>query len=338
MATIHDVAQHARVSVGTVSRVLNEHPSVRPAVREAVLNSIRELGYFPNSLARSLRSSRTRTLGLIVSDLNNPPSISLLRGAEDAARTAGYTVLIAESRSDVEVESLHLQALLDRRVDGLLCAPVKSIELVARAAETAGIPAVMVSQRVAHARVPTAYVEESTSIIAAMDYLVDMGHRRFAMINRAGYPAGRARSLHIQAYLNAHAISTATAAPVLWSFAHQDQCEALVTRLLLGRAAPTALIVGGHHFLPNVLLGVRGAGMSVPRDVSLVAFGDSRWAQALTPPVSVITDDQEQHAADAVRMLLRLIEGDESAPRTACTPSLFLPRESCAPPPAEARP
>lgn len=79
LVTIRDVAEHARVSVGTVSRVMNEHPSVRPPIREAVLTSIRELGYQPNTLARDLRRSRTRTLGLIVSDLNNPPAVSLLR-------------------------------------------------------------------------------------------------------------------------------------------------------------------------------------------------------------------------------------------------------------------
>ena len=331
LVTIHDVAEHARVSVGTVSRVINAHPSVRPPIREAVLSSIRELGYQPNTLARDLRRSRTRTLGLVVPDLNNPQAVSLLRGAEDAAHEAGYSVVIAESRSDGEMESLHLQALLDRRVDGLLCAPVRSIELVARKAETAGVPVVIVSQRVPHRTVPTVYVEESTAINAAIDNLLALGHRRFAVIHADGNPSGRARSEQVRQRLAASGLIDTALNQLLWPFSGAAECEALVTRLLTAPEPPTALIIGGHQFLPAILVGVRRAAKAIPADVSLVAFGDSRWAEAMSPTVSVITSNQKQHAVDAVQMLLKLIDGDESAPRSIRSESVFIARESCGP-------
>ena len=337
MVTIHDVARHAQVSVGTVSRVLNDNPSVRAPIKEAVLSAIAELDYSPNVLARNLRRSSTKTLGLIVNDLNNPASVTLLRGAEDAAREAGYTVVIAESRGDVEMESLHLQALLDRRIDGLLCAPVRSIDFVARKAEAAGVPIVMVAQRVAHTTVPSVYVEESTAIAAAMESLLALGHRRFAVIHVSGNAAGRARSEVVQRYLAAHGVGGPKPPQVLWSFSRGSECEALVAKVLSGPEPPTALIVGGHQFLPGVLLGLRSAGKSAPHDVSLLSFGDSRWAEATSPAISVITSDQRQHAIDAVGMLLRLIDGAESAPTSIRTESVFTSRASCGPVPEEHR-
>ncbi len=329
MVTIHDVAVHARVSVGTVSRVVNEHPSVRPPVREAVLTSIRELGYQPNLLARNLRSARTKTLGLIVGDLNNPVYLSLLRGIEDAARAAGYTAVVAESRNDVEVESLHLQALLDRRVDGLLCAPVQSIRTVGQRAEAAGVPVVMVSQRVAHPTVPTAYVDEVGAIQTAMESLVGLGHRRIAVLHGAGGSGGRARAEVVRKYLESRGLADTCPSQLLWNFGRGSELESLVTKLLASDNPPTAIVVGSHQFLPDLLLGLRRAKKACPADVSLVAFGDSRWAEAMTPAVSVIASDQRQHAAQAVELLLRIMDGDESAPRSARMESVFIPRASC---------
>ena len=260
--------------------------------------------------------------------------VNLLRGIEDAARAAGYTAIVAESRNDPDIEALHLQALLDRRVDGLLCAPVQSVTTVARAAESAGVPVVMVAQRVPHASSTTAFVDELDGIHAAMEQLVALGHRRFAVVHgatSARMGVGRARGEVVRKYLETHGLADAPAAHTVRTFAKGSECESLVAKLMRSRTPPTALLVGSHQFLPEVLLGIRAAGMAVPDDVSLVAFGDSRWAEAMRPAVSVITSDQRQHARDAVELLLRMIEGDESAPRSVRREAVFVPRASCAP-------
>src|SRR5512138_1847889 len=121
--TIQDVAARASVSAMTVSRVLNQPARVAPATRQRVEQAIRELGFVPNALARQLLRGRTHTLALLVSDIGNPFFTQIARGVEDVAQRNGYTVIFGNSDESVEKERQYLNALLGRRIDGLLIAP-----------------------------------------------------------------------------------------------------------------------------------------------------------------------------------------------------------------------
>lgn len=123
MASIKDVAAEAGVSVATVSRVLNDHPSVSPDARTRVLAAVANLGYRPNAVARSLRTDQTRTLGLVISDVLNPYFTELARSVEEEARALGYSVIIGNADERPEIEDHHVRTLLDRRIDGLLVSP-----------------------------------------------------------------------------------------------------------------------------------------------------------------------------------------------------------------------
>ena len=123
MASIKDVAAEAGVSVATVSRVLNDHPSVSPAARARVLAAVETLGYRPNAVARSLRTDQTRTLGLVISDVLNPYFTELARSVEEEARALGYSVIIGNADERPELQDHHVRTLLDRRIDGLLVSP-----------------------------------------------------------------------------------------------------------------------------------------------------------------------------------------------------------------------
>lgn len=123
MASIKDVAAAAGVSVATVSRVLNSHPSVSPDARTRVLTAVESLGYRPNAVARSLRTAQTRTLGLVISDVLNPYFGELARSVEDEARGLGYSVIIGNADERPELQDHHVRTLLDRRIDGLLVSP-----------------------------------------------------------------------------------------------------------------------------------------------------------------------------------------------------------------------
>ncbi|HWU09983.1 MAG TPA: LacI family DNA-binding transcriptional regulator, partial [Streptomyces sp.] len=123
MASIKDVAAQAGVSVATVSRVLNSHPSVSPDARRRVLAAVDALGYRPNAVARSLRTDQTRTLGLVISDVLNPYFTALARSVEEEARALGYSVIIGNADERLEQQDHHVRTLLDRRIDGLLVSP-----------------------------------------------------------------------------------------------------------------------------------------------------------------------------------------------------------------------
>lgn len=123
MAGIKDVAAEAGVSVATVSRVLNDHPSVSADARARVLAAVETLGYRPNAVARSLRTDQTRTLGLVISDVMNPYFTELARSVEEEARALGYSVIIGNADERPDLQDHHVRTLLDRRIDGLLVSP-----------------------------------------------------------------------------------------------------------------------------------------------------------------------------------------------------------------------
>ena len=123
MASIKDVAAEAGVSVATVSRVLNGHPSVSEDARRRVTAAVTALGYRPNAVARSLRTDQTRTLGLVISDVLNPYFTELARSVEEEARALGYSVIIGNADERPDLQDHHVRTLLDRRIDGLLVSP-----------------------------------------------------------------------------------------------------------------------------------------------------------------------------------------------------------------------
>ena len=336
MVTIRDVAVRAGVSLGTASRVLNGNPSVGDTVRSAVREAIRELNYVPNAAARTLRSARTMTIGLIVPDLINPMTVRLLRGVEDGAIDAGYTVIVAESRLDERLEATHITKLVDRQIDGLLCSPIGTISSVGRLVERAGVPTVLLQLRKATREFPTVFVDEGPAVAAAVGHLSRLGHQRVALVHSTSRAAGGrhrrelVRTARIECGLDDSPDLDRT-------FTDSRECFEATRELLRGANRPTALLVGIHQFVPAALKAIRAEGMLVGPDVSLVAFGDSEWSQAISPSLSTIVVDQEAHAAAAVGLLLDTMRGDSFLPRGIRNESVFIDRESCLPVPTARR-
>lgn len=333
VVTIRDVAERAGVSLGTASRVLNGNQSVRESLRRAVQQAMDELHYMPNAAARTLRSARTNTIGLIVPDLLSPMTVRLLRAVEDAAQEAGYTVLVADSRLDAELEATHIANLIDRQVDGLLCSPVGAIASVGRLTEHSAIPTVLLQLRKAAREFPTVYVDEGPAVAAAVNHLAALGHRRIGLVHsmsRAG--GGRHRRELVRLARVLHGLDEST--DLDRTFATGRECQAMVRELLRLPARPTALIVGIHQFVPAALTEIREEHLQVGEDISLVVFGDSDWVQAMSPALSVIAVDQEEHARLAVSLLLDTMNGGACPPRGIRTESVFTNRESCRPAPA----
>src|SRR5579859_3715690 len=148
-ASIHDVAQRARVSAATVSHVLNESRFVSDATRGRVLSAIRELGYIPSAIARGLRNRRTRAIGLIVSDVENPYFTEVARSVERRAADAGYTVVLGNTDEDPAREQAIVRVMLSQRVDGIVLAPAAGDRDLAHLhlAEERQVPVVLVNRR-----------------------------------------------------------------------------------------------------------------------------------------------------------------------------------------------
>jgi DNA-binding LacI/PurR family transcriptional regulator len=286
--TIADVARRAEVSTATVSRVLAGHGRARPETRERVRAAARELGYRPSGVARSLRQRATRTLGLIVTDIENPFFPQLVRAVEDAARDLGYAILLCNADDDPERESGYLDLLVDRWVDGIVIA---ASSLGARHREwlaNAPLPIVLVNSTDTQIGLPTIGSDNRAGGAIAAHYLAELGHRRFGLItapprNLDGPDrlAG-ARDALREAGIDDRAVLVATAEAGVAG--GQSAAEEILRR----EPGTTGIIAYNDLMAIGAMRAVRAAGRRIPVDVSVVGFDDVDLAAYVDPPLTTI--------------------------------------------------
>ncbi|MER7395646.1 LacI family DNA-binding transcriptional regulator [Streptomyces sp. NPDC000151] len=186
-ATLPDVAREAGVSRSTASRALADYGSVSPEARERVRAAAEKLGYRPNLLARSMITGRTHTLGAIVADIQNPFFAGVTRGITDAARAAGYQVLLANTDEDVAAERAAVKMLRDKHVDGLIVAPAATTETAhLAAAHAAGCPVVLLDRQAPGLPADSVTVDNHGAAQDAVRRLLAAGHRRIALVSLLG--------------------------------------------------------------------------------------------------------------------------------------------------------
>jgi LacI family transcriptional regulator len=330
MTKIGDVARRAGVSVGSVSRVINEHPTVTPVTRERVELAIRELGYVPNAIAGSLRSRRSKTVGLIIPDVTNPFFSELALHVERSAAAAGYNVILGNSDNSVDQETYYLHALAVRRVDGIIFVPANE---TSRSIEFA-IPIVCVDREVD--RHPFVASDNKAGAKSAIEYLHRLGHHLIACIagprdlpnareRRAGYedlvlPILRSAGVDPSAYI----IST--------DFSYDSGYEA-TRRLLEVAPRPTAIFASSDQQAIGGLRAAADLGLAVPSDLSIVGFDDIPLANLVMPRLTTVGQPVAKIGVLAMQLLLNLLSG-AAVPRRRrhlVATSLQI-RESCAPP------
>src|SRR5215217_1505262 len=184
MANIYDVAKRARVSVATVSAVLNDSAFVSADLKSRVHAAVAALGYHPNLLARSLAKRRTQTLGMIVPDIPNPFFPEVVRGAEDVAHAAGYTLLIASSDNDIRTEEVYLRLFLSKRVDGVILtkAPGAMAKELQLACANAGVPIALLARTVAGFATDAVELDDKGAAIEGVSHLLRLGYHRIGFI------------------------------------------------------------------------------------------------------------------------------------------------------------
>ncbi|GHD27835.1 LacI family DNA-binding transcriptional regulator [Streptomyces galbus] len=340
MPTMADVARHAGVSVATVSHVLNDTRPVLPHTRQAVLDAIEVLGYTPNTLARSLVTARTRSIGLAVSAISNPYFTEILQGVEASALEHGYGLLIADPHDDPEHERTVVQLLHERRVDGMIVAPSAEPGALLAYLSRHRVPAVLLDRTVdmpggAPAEVGDAprfdqvCAENAEPMSRLVTHLAERGHRRIALVaglpglsttaeRIAGYRLGLASAgLPYDERLLAHGDSAAEGA------------ERATAGLLSLAVPPTALVTGNNAMTIGALRALRDRGLSVPGDLALCCFDDFAWADLFSPRLTAIAQPSREMGAEAVRVLLERLAAPRRPARTVRLPCTFVHRTSC---------
>lgn len=327
MAGIKDVAARAGVSVATVSRVLNDHSGVREETRARVLTVVSELSYRPNTLARSLRTDQTRTLGLVISDVLNPFFTELARAVEDAARERGYSVIIGNADEQLALQDHHVRTLLDRRIDGLLVSPANGDSLALREAALTGIPMVLVDRWIEGLDVPVVRADGRSAVRALVAHLYELGHRRPAIIT--GPVASTTGNERLEAFRQA-VEEFGLPLPEIYigqgDFQTASGRRATEDFFTLPRP-PDAVFATDNLMALGVMEKLRTLGLTVPDDVSLAAFDDIPWFVHTAPPITAIVQPTQELGHRAVAALTDLVEG-----RSADSVTLFAhleARRSC---------
>jgi LacI family transcriptional regulator len=333
--TIKDVARVAKVSVGTVSRVVNQHPSVDPQTRRRVTRVMADLGYAPNAVAQSMRTMVTRTVGFVVPDISNPNWSSILRAASEILQRQGYTVVLASTGGERSAELDALAAFTRRRADALIVAlDAVDATTLRKSLPHFAVPVVMLERELGDGW-DAVLTDHAGGAHAATRHLLALGHRRIALITSA--PSVRPGGQRVQGYSRAYAEVGVAVQPDLLRCGSFDPDFAFreTSTLLSRRDPPTAIIAGGIQLLAGVL---RAAGLHafpIPSRLSVVSCGDTDLAQLARPAVTVARWDVRALGVAAAEAVLRRLKGTaEATPSRVLLESELVLRESCAAPSA----
>jgi LacI family transcriptional regulator, galactose operon repressor len=328
---VRAVAKLAGVSTATVSRVLSGRGPASDATRTLVVAAAGRLGYEPNAAARSLRTARTMLIGVLVPDLANRAILPFLRGVEQAAQPHGYAVVVADAQRSDEIEARQLALLHAQRVDGLiLSAPPRQPATLApwRAAGVA------MAGPEADGRTRWTGLNESAAIDDLCAVLAAHGHRRVAFLAHATRPGGAVERRLDEARGAAGKRDVEVEALLLDPTQEAERLAALLDSVVRGRDPATAVIVAVHALAAPVLRAMWDARIEIPRECSFCLFGDSDWAAAYRPPISVVRSDLGEAGARLTRAVLASLDGREPEPAAAAPPAQLVRRLSI----ADARP
>ena len=334
--TIIDVAQHASVSITTVSKVLRNAYGTSPAMRAKVRASIEELGFRPSAAARGMRG-RTYTIGLMLPDIRNPFFADILDGITEGLRETDYQLLHASSCNDEVAEARVTDALIDRSMDGvILIAPLSARSHLEQVAST--VPTVVVGRHGHSGTYDTVADDDFTGAALIVDHLADLGHRRIAHIEHLETDPVRLRempnALRADGYQQAMRARGLADEIDIASTTYTQEGGYLGARELLARQdRPTAIFAGADIVAMGVLEALAEAGLSVPGDISVAGYDNTTFA-AFTP-ISLTTVDQAggQIGANAARLLLdRIADRRRPTAQIKLSPTLVA-RRTTAPPP-----
>lgn len=329
MTTIADVARYAGVSVATVSHVMNRTRHVEPETAERVRGAIAALRYSPNSLARSLRRGETKTIGLLVPDNANPFFASVARQIEDAGFVAGYTVILCNSDGSAEKEERYLQVLMAKQIDGLIFAGSSDHARVFSSL-LPSVPAVLLDREIHSVNVDSVLVDHDHGGYLAGRHLVGLGHKKFGVI---GGPRDSSSSpARLQGFVRAlgEAGLDLPASSVVDSDYHFVGGRVAMEQLMAQAPDITALFACNDLMAMGALTVLRGRGLRVPDEMSIVGFDDIPYAVTTWPPLTTIAQPVEKIGTRAVSLLMqRLRDPDAPSRREILAPAL-VERESCA--------
>ncbi|MCU1477066.1 MAG: hypothetical protein JWQ64_1759 [Subtercola sp.] len=311
MATLKDVAEATNLGLATVSRALSGNAGVLPETRKKVEAAAKALGYQPNALARGLRQSSSKAVGLVIPDLENEFYTSGAAVIQEVLANAGYRLILCCSNNDPTIDALLLDSLVERRVEAIAHVPSSAIGSDVIRSRNPSLPVVEYARRSNSEHVDSIVGDEALGSEKLIEYLVSLGHRRIAMIaGPRGQSTTTARLAGFESAVRKAGLD-ADQCPVLHGPYDPDWSEDATRELLLQDPQITAIFASSSRTVLGAFKALSGFGLHVPSDISLVGFLNPPWYEVALAPVTTYELPLKDMGAMAADLLLKRIAENE---------------------------
>ncbi len=327
--TVKQVAEAAGVATSSVSRVFAQHPDTSKRMRTRVLEAASKLGYEPDLVARGLRSGRTATIGFVVRDISSPLFGDIVKGAEITLRRAGYSILLANSDGDADLDAAHIRLFNRRRVDGLILSlESESNPSSMRALGDLRVPVVLLDREIPSLkkqRVTAVLCEHRTGVRDAVSEMIKVGHRRIALIT--GPDTIRPSRERLAGYLDAHRLGQIPVVDDLIRLGgHSEMFGRRQSLELLNMAEPpTALLAGGVQLGIGALNALTEFGLVPGSGFGIAISDDIPVLSLLSYPLGIIRRDRHRMGEAAAGLMLAMLQDDAILPEPVSVPTVYVP-------------
>src|SRR6185437_4751689 len=311
-ATIKDIAQRLNISISTVSRSLRNAPDVSPDTKQAVIALSEELNYQPSKLALSLRQKQTHTIGVIVPNLDYVLS-TMVRGIDEVALEAGYTVMVCQSNESYGREILNTRRLLDSLVDGLIISVSSETKLFDHfiKVQDRGLPIVIFDRVTPDLIAPSVRIDNSEGGFLATEHLLEQGYRRIAIL--AGPANLGISNSRMEGYLKAlkrYKIKRDGSLIVYCDF-NQDYAYYATRELLAMKKRPDAIFTISDRMAIGAMLAIKEKGLRMPQDIGLVGFNNEPVTGLVTPAISSVDMPSFELGKAAAKLFIETMHNNE---------------------------
>ncbi|BAH08365.1 LacI family DNA-binding transcriptional regulator [Clostridium kluyveri] len=330
MATsIKDVAKEAGVSIATVSRVLNDVDVVNEETKKKVLAAIKKLGYRPNIVARSLKTQKTRTIGIIIPDISNQFYPEIVRGAEDVANIYDYNIMLCNTDLDMEKETEYLKVLKEKMSDGVLYMSNSLEEDMLNLIKQLQIPMVLVETTNDKEDIPSVTIDNEKAAYDGVTYLINKGNRKIAYIG-ASEDMANASAVRYKGYkkaLEENNLQVDKNRTYFSNLKAKDGYEGI--NKILDRVDVDAIFCSSDEIAMGAINALRDRGIKVPEDVDVMGFDNIYSASIFYPKLTTVAQPIYDMGSVGMRMLIKLINNQKMDNTNYVLPHQLIERDSC---------
>jgi len=326
--TIKDIAKVAGVSYATVSRALNDLPEINENTRKRIKEIAKQMGYTPNAVARGLVKKNTNMIALLIPDITNPFYPEVARGVEDFARENGYCVFLCNTNWDEKNEQNYLNILEERRVDGIIIAPVSVDTCNYVSKNKADIPVVYIGNRVDDDNASYVVIDDYKAGYIATEYLIKLGHKNIAFIG--GHDKSTSHIDRINGYKHAlmeNGLETDINSIKGYSF-RKESGYGTFLEMVKNRRVPTAIVAENDIIALGIMEAAERHGYEVPKDISIIGMDDIEYGSLPKINLTTVAQPKLEIGQKAAGILLDLISGNADSRKVILEPFLIV-RGTC---------